>query len=290
MYESKQSSDTTSLLKTTQRFLSSTSSEDTNISDNEQHSQLNITQSKTYYRSRIHSAHTGINPLITAASTLLSLTTYLQTSTLNFAKLPNVIQYLIHEVHVFETQAKAKGYDQQIIQASRHILCTTLDEILLTNVWQHKQSSSNKRQLLTYFKDEENNEEYFFSILSHARQNSQRYLHLLELIYICLSLGFEGKYRNMSRGKQQLDDIIDSLYKEISQQQREPVMLFPETKSAFSLSNDRKSSTKKTLLSFNFMAMLTSSFLMTLYAGFSYMLGIRITPIINLLSTIINTH
>ena len=290
MYESKQSSNTTSSPQATQHFSSNTTLENTNVSEHAEHFPISISQNQTYYRSRVYSATTGINPLTTSAETLLSLATYLQTLAPNFAKIPNLIQYLIHEIHVFETQAQAKGYNQKTIQASRYILCATLDEILLTNVWRHKQSSPDKQRLLTYFEDEKDNGEHFFSILSRVRQNPQRYIHLLELIYVCLSLGFEGKYRNMPRGKQQLDNIIDALYQEISQQQNEPIILFPEKKLTYPASVEKKSSTKKQLLSLNLMLISAGTLLMTLYAGFSYMLGIRMTPIANILSTIMNSH
>ena len=57
-------------------------------------------------------------------------------------------------------------------------------------------------------------------ILSAARAavaQPVKHLHLLELMYLCLSLGFEGKYRVMPRGTLELEVIRDSLYRQIRQ-------------------------------------------------------------------------
>ena len=40
---------------------------------------------------------------------------------------------------------------------------------------------------------------------------------MLELMYLCLSLGFEGKYRVLPRGMLELEAVRDSLYRQIRQ-------------------------------------------------------------------------
>jgi len=40
---------------------------------------------------------------------------------------------------------------------------------------------------------------------------------MLELMYLCLSLGFEGKYRVQARGMLELEGIRDALYRQIRQ-------------------------------------------------------------------------
>jgi type VI secretion system protein ImpK len=43
--------------------------------------------------------------------------------------------------------------------------------------------------------------------LDHCLQSPVERLHLLELLYLCLSLGFEGRYRLMNDGRSQLDAL-----------------------------------------------------------------------------------
>jgi type VI secretion system protein ImpK len=47
-------------------------------------------------------------------------------------------------------------------------------------------------------------------------------LYLLELIYLLLSLGFEGKYRLQDRGPLTLESLRDSLFKQIRLLRGEP--------------------------------------------------------------------
>ncbi|EGH67263.1 type IVB secretion system protein IcmH/DotU, partial [Pseudomonas syringae] len=42
-----------------------------------------------------------------------------------------------------------------------------------------------------------------------------KHLPMLELMYLCLALGFEGKYRSTRRNGSELEDIRDSLYRQI---------------------------------------------------------------------------
>jgi len=44
-----------------------------------------------------------------------------------------------------------------------------------------------------------------------------KHLAMLELMYICMSLGFEGKFRVKARGNIELDAIRDSVYRQIRQ-------------------------------------------------------------------------
>lgn len=69
--------------------------------------------------------------------------------------------------------------------------------------------------MLSSFHNETYGGEKFFLLLEKLSRNPAKYLDLLELMYLCLSLGFEGKYRVLSRGLVELDAIRDSLYRQI---------------------------------------------------------------------------
>ena len=54
-------------------------------------------------------------------------------------------------------------------------------------------------------------------MLDRLSKNPVKHLPMLELMYLCLALGFEGKYRVMARGVLDLDGISDALYRQIRQ-------------------------------------------------------------------------
>lgn len=166
--------------------------------------------SPVYYRSKIVTSQANHNLLVASASGLLTLAGRLR----QYPVLTNASglqDELKHEILSLETQAKHYGYSVETIRIARYILCATLDEILLSATWD-EENIWLQESLLADLEGDSSGDERFFLILERLLDHPKRHMHLLELIYICLSLGFEGKYRGNSEGRKQLDDRIDELY------------------------------------------------------------------------------
>jgi len=54
------------------------------------------------------------------------------------------------------------------------------------------------------------------------KQSPGENLHVLELLYLLISFGFEGKYRVMDRGRDHLDSVRDDLYHAIRRFRGQP--------------------------------------------------------------------
>jgi type VI secretion system protein ImpK len=119
-------------------------------------------------------------------------------------------------------------YDVEESQAlvSRYILCTFVDELInTTHFGQENNWSSNS--LLRIFHNESYGGENFFRLLDKFLKAPAKFIYVLELMYICLSLGFQGKYRVDNSNKQELNMIRESLYKQIKIiQGREPLKFY----------------------------------------------------------------
>jgi type VI secretion system protein ImpK len=100
------------------------------------------------------------------------------------------------------------------VLAARYALCTVLDEAVLNTPW-GAQSDWSTQSLLVTFHREAAGGEKFFQILQRVSGEPQRYRSLLELLYVCLALGFEGKYRLDERGAARLADAREALYRRI---------------------------------------------------------------------------
>jgi type VI secretion system protein ImpK len=72
-------------------------------------------------------------------------------------------------------------------------------------------STWSTNSLLLEFHSETWGGEKVFTILDRVRGEPQKYLALLKLIDICLLLGFEGKYRVIEGGREQLADLRTEL-------------------------------------------------------------------------------
>lgn len=172
----------------------------------------------SHYQSKMFQVNFTVNPLVAAASPLLSLATQLAKSqqTPNFKLL---LQSLINEVKALEAKAQEIGYRAPVILAARYLICALIDETILNTDW-GKNSRWDQHNLLTHFQKENWGGERFFLLLERSAEEPDIYIDLLELGYICLSLGFQGKYAK-THDYNDLALFIDKLYDTIRHQRGE---------------------------------------------------------------------
>ena len=152
----------------------------------------------------------GLNPLVNAASTLIAV--YEKTRTaVSHPDVGGLYQRLINEIKIFEEKTRALGIKPEIVLSARYLLCSVLDEAVLNTPW-GGESVWGQRTLLSVFHGETSGGEKSFLICERVCQAPGENLDIIELFYICLSLGFEGKYRLMSRGREPLEQLKDNLF------------------------------------------------------------------------------
>lgn len=112
--------------------------------------------------------------------------------------------YLIEEVKKFELRAKEDGISPDTIAAARYCLCTVIDETAAQTPWGGGGVWA-KYSLLVTFYNEAWGGEKFFQILARVTQTPSVHGDLIELMFFCISLGFEGRYKIVPNGKTQLE-------------------------------------------------------------------------------------
>lgn len=152
----------------------------------------------------------SLNPLVAAASKLLGVIIKLR-STMNHSNVPDLHKRLTKEIQSFEREAKQLSLSPETVLTARYLLCTVVDEVVLTTPW-GTASGWSQHSLLSLFHKETFGGEKCFVILQRMLEAPAAHLELLELFYLCLSLGFQGKYRLVQRGHEQLEQIRDNLY------------------------------------------------------------------------------
>jgi type VI secretion system protein ImpK len=155
----------------------------------------------------------GLNPLLQAASPLLLLTGQLR-GTVSTMDPAGLRRHALDEIRRFEEQAAASGIRNEIVLAARYVLCAGLDEAVLSTPW-GAQSEWAQHPLLVALHREAWGGEKFFEMLDRISADPQRHIDLMELQYLCLAIGFTGKYQMMPRGHEQLADLQQSLYRKI---------------------------------------------------------------------------
>lgn len=225
-----------------------------------------LSNERGFYRSKILTTHTGINPLIAAATSLFSIAGQL-TNEHPTQALYTFHQQLIHEIKAFENSAQTNQYRSETILVARYILCATLDELILNTDW-GKRNNWQQHKLLVAFYQETQSDERFFIILEKLAENPAIHIDLLEFIYLCLSLGYEGKYRYEPRGNITLAEIMDKLFAYIRQQRG-------DLKKDINVVHNSPSRPPTSKLHFPFWLIIcfTATLLLTIYSSFSYLLS-----------------
>lgn len=152
----------------------------------------------------------GVNPLLAAAGNLLAMVSQLRATTLH-ADPAGLRRHLLQAIADFEAMAAAHGVSRPQIGAARYLLCSFLDEVIEQTPWGAPGPHRSDRTLLQEFHEERSGGDKVFQLLERLGQEPALNADLLELFYVCLQLGFEGRYRGMPQGRMQLDAIAERL-------------------------------------------------------------------------------
>ncbi len=150
------------------------------------------------------------NPLVSAAATLLSLVSQIRSLEGNI-DVGMMHQQVIQLVHKFTQSLERKDIDQQLAGKSRYVLCSLIDETVLNTPW-GEHSIWSQKSLLSVFHHETYGGEKFYRIVDDALNASRKDYQLLELLYLCLSLGFMGKYRIDPQGLVKCEKVRSDVY------------------------------------------------------------------------------
>lgn len=158
----------------------------------------------------------GVNPLVHCASSLLIVGGQLRHS-VTHPDPDGLRNRLVRQIREFEECARAKGIPEATVLPARYALCSLLDEAVLGTPWGSETIWSKQGLLITFHKETWGGEK-FFQALDRLIAYPSGNLHLLELMYLCLALGFEGRYRVREGGRDQLDAVRERLFQTIRAQ------------------------------------------------------------------------
>ncbi len=220
------------------------------------------------------STRSGLNPLVNAAATLLAVFDKTR-GAMRHPDVAGLHRRLAAEIREFDQKARDLGVKPEIALAARYLLCSVVDEAVLHTPW-GDQSAWGQRTLLRIFHGETSGGEKCFLILDRLLQSPAENADILELFYICLSLGFEGKYRLVNRGRDHLELLRDNLYRTIRNQRG-------DFERSLSPSWRGLGQVRKNLAEFVPMWVIASVFcavLLSGFAGFSYWMRVQSDPVL----------
>jgi len=225
----------------------------------------------------------GMNPLIAAANPLLNIVLQLR-ATLQHPDPSDLRDYIAQNIKIFETRARTAGVASEKIIAARYALCTLLDETAASTPW--GSGIWAKHSLLVMFHSEAWGGEKFFQLLSKLAENPEANRDLLEFMYVCLTLGFEGRYRVIENGKAHLDALRERLAQLLGKERGEYERdLSPHWQAALI-----KHAKILALLPVWVLAALCGLIMLTAYFAFSFQLNDKSDPVFSQIQSIrVNT-
>jgi type VI secretion system protein ImpK len=157
---------------------------------------------------------TGANPLVAAASPVLAAIIRISADAGRAPDVDRLRRAMVEAIRRFESEALATGLDTRSLRAARYALCATVDDLVLSTPW-GVASSWAQQSMTQIFHNEVTGGERFFSILDEMQKDLGNQLPVVELMYLCMSLGFVGRYRVMPRGVAALSELREGVYRSI---------------------------------------------------------------------------
>ena len=153
----------------------------------------------------------GLNPVVASANIILTAVPRIR-SQINHPNPKQLRETMVERINKFEQLSKNRGISTENITIARYALCTLVDEAVSSTPWGANADWAN-RSLLVTFHQEGWGGEKFFQILNKLAENPTQNIDLIELFYVCLTLGLEGRFRIADNGRSQLDNLREKVAK-----------------------------------------------------------------------------
>jgi type VI secretion system protein ImpK len=145
----------------------------------------------------------GLNPLVEAANPILAVVPQIRHA-LRHPDPAGLRARVREQLDGFERAVQAAGIPDERFLVARYALCALLDDSAAATPWARDWAA---RGLVAELHPEAGGSDKFFALLEEMLARRAGYPELLEFFYVCLALGFEGKYRGGEGGRQALAQI-----------------------------------------------------------------------------------
>lgn len=160
----------------------------------------------------------GVNPLVAMANPILAAVPQIR-RTLRHPDPAALMASLRDQIESLEISAVSGEIADDTLNAAVYALCALLDESAAATPWGRNWI---EQGLLQTLRGESGGAEGFFAQLERISAEPEKNADLLEFFYICLALGFEGRYRDRNADPLALQQVKDRLYELIARRRPRP--------------------------------------------------------------------
>lgn len=160
----------------------------------------------------------GVNPLVAMANPILAAVPQIR-RTLRHPDPAALMTGLRDQIESLELSAASGEIADDTLGTAVYALCALLDESAAATPWGQQWTGHG---LLHALRGESGGAEGFFTQLDRISAEPEKNADLLEFFYICLALGFEGRYGGTEGDKLALQQVKDRLYDLVARRRPRP--------------------------------------------------------------------
>ncbi|MER9970800.1 type VI secretion system protein TssL, long form [Mesorhizobium sp. M0060] len=154
--------------------------------------------------------YSAANPILAASAPLLMLFGQLRLISVERQAEP-LAEHIAEALERFGRTLEKSGVAEEDARIAKFALCETADDLIGNLPWASKDAWAQHSMLLRFFHVEPTGAG-FFEALNKVLANPEPHYDLLELMHVCLSLGFEGQYRGLAREDTSLERVRGDVY------------------------------------------------------------------------------
>jgi type VI secretion system protein ImpK len=133
----------------------------------------------------------SVSPLVATAAPILQLLNHLR-QLRRSPDMPALRQRCLQDLRAFERQARDAGIAMELLRPAHFALCVAIDDVVVNSPW----GAASDWQLQTLVADQHpgaRDADAFLVQFKQMHAAPQRFLPVIELMYLCLSLGLIGR-------------------------------------------------------------------------------------------------
>ncbi|OBQ74260.1 type VI secretion system protein TssL, long form [Mesorhizobium erdmanii] len=150
------------------------------------------------------------NPILAAAAPLLMLFGQFRLVPVERQAEP-LAEHVAEAIDKFDRVLEKSGVAEEDARIAKFVLCETADDLIGNLPWPRKDAWAQHSMLSQFFHVEPNGTG-FFEALNKILASPEAHYDLLELMHVCLSLGYEGQYRGLTRDDTSLERVRRDVY------------------------------------------------------------------------------
>ena len=154
--------------------------------------------------------YAAANPILAAAAPLLMLFGQLRLVPVERQAEP-LADHVTEAIEKFDRTVEKSGVSEEDARIAKYALCETADDLIGNLPWPNNDDWAQHSMLRQFFHTEPTGTG-FYEALNKILANPETHYDLLELMHACLSLGFEGQYRGVTREDNSLERVRRDVY------------------------------------------------------------------------------